>query len=53
MGVVARNLRTMRKVCWVNVSASSGVGSPRLSWIMGHQMVVAVMFTHSLLRLTS
>jgi len=30
-----RNLRTMRVVYWVNVSESSGAGSPRLAQIKG------------------
>ena len=33
--VVVRNLRTLRVVYWVNVSESSGVSSPGLSWIKG------------------
>ena len=33
MGVLVRNLRTVRLVYWVNVSESSGAGSPGLSGI--------------------
>jgi len=31
LGVLVRNLRTMRVVDWVNVSVSSGAGSPKLN----------------------
>jgi len=31
LGVLVRNLWTMKAVCWVNVSESSGAGSPTLS----------------------
>jgi len=36
VGVVVRNLRTMKVVYWVNVSESSGASSHRLSRIKGH-----------------
>ena len=36
VGVVVRNLRTMKVLYWGNVSESSGAGSHRLSTIKGH-----------------
>jgi len=35
LGVLVRNLRTMKVVYWVNVSESSGTGLPGLSRIKG------------------
>ena len=40
LGVFVRTLRTMRVVYRVNVSESSGTGSPGLSWIKCHYTVV-------------
>jgi len=34
--VLVRNLRTMRVIYWVNVSESSGAGSPGWCEIKGH-----------------
>ena len=31
-GVLVRNLSSVRVVYWVNVSESSGAGSPEMSW---------------------
>jgi len=36
LGVIVRNLRMMKVVCWVNVSESTGVSSPGRSQIKGH-----------------
>ena len=40
LGVLVRNLRTMRMVHWVNVSDSSGAGWPGSSWMESLYMVV-------------
>ena len=36
LDVLMRNLRTLTTVYWVNVSESSGAGSPGMSWLKGY-----------------
>jgi len=43
MGVLVRNLRTVKAVYWVNVSESSGTSLPGLSWINRCKMLLLLL----------